>query len=68
MANRPSAPLINLQSTHSINGITIGNDLESAQRIKNATIAIHAVIENHELNDFEAGVVLKLVFPQIKDK
>ena len=66
MTNKPATPPIHIQSTHSINGITTGNDLESAQRIKNATIAIHAVIENHCLNDFETDVVLKLIFPQIK--
>jgi len=65
MANNPP---INLQATYSINGVTIGQDGESADRIKNACIALHAVVENHKLNDYEIDVALKVVFPQLKSK
>lgn len=63
MTNKSPTPLIRLESQHSINGVAVGNDIQSADRIKNAAIALHALIENHNLNDFEVDIMLKVVFP-----
>lgn len=56
-------PIFDIQSTHTIAGVTIGNDIESAERIRNATNAIFNIIDNQGLNDWEISVVKKLVWP-----
>ena len=43
--------------------VNIGNDIESAERIRNATNAIFNTIDNQGLNDWEISVVKKLVWP-----
>lgn len=52
-----------IQSTHTIAGITVGNDIESAERIRNATNAIFNIINNQDLSGWEISIVKKLVWP-----
>lgn len=52
-----------IQSTHTIAGITVGNDMKSAERIRNATVAIFNIIETQDLSDWEISIVKKLVWP-----
>ena len=44
MSNKSATPLIRLESQHTINGIAVGTSIESAERIKNASFALHALI------------------------
>lgn len=58
----PMSPF-DIQSTHTIAGITVGNDIESAERIRNATNAIFNIINNQDLSGWEISIVKKLVWP-----
>ena len=66
MSNKSATPLIRLESQHTINGIAVGTSIESAERVKNASFALHALIETHDLSEHEVGLMLKVVFPQLK--
>ena len=68
MTNKSATPLIQLESQHTINGIAVGTSIESAERIKNASFALHALIETHDLSEHEVGLMLKVVFPQMQNK